>query len=463
MTLEYAAQDLSIASLRRRYAAGTASPADVLQRLVARSDAYSQNPAFIHRVALPELLAQADALERRRERGESLPLYGIPFAVKDNIDVAGQPTTAACATFSHVPAVSAASVARLEQAGAICVGKTNLDQFATGLTGIRSPYGACASVFHPDYPAGGSSSGSAVAVAAGLASFALGTDTGGSGRVPAGFNNIVGLKPTLGRVSSRGLVPNCRTLDTVSVFALDCADATEVLRCIEGFDPLDAFSRRQAADRGPVAADSEPWRFGVPRPQDLEFFGDADAAALFAAAIRRLEALGTVREIDFTPFRAAGELLFDGPWIAERTAALQEFLARDAAALLPVTRAILESGRRWSAVDAFEQLYRLKALARQTDAVWDAVDLLVVPTAATTYPIAAIEADPIRLNNRFGYYSYFVNLLDLRAVAVPNGFLPNGVAMGVTIIAPAWHDDRVAAAGSAYQLALDVAPDGPAR
>jgi allophanate hydrolase len=455
--------DLRIATLRRLYAMNELSPSDIVHTVYNRIERRGvKDRAWIHVVPRANALQELATLERRREQGDALPLYGIPFAVKDNIDVVGLPTTAACPAFSYIGRASAASVARLLEAGAICIGKTNLDQFATGLNGTRSPYGACASVFNELYASGGSSSGSAVTVAADLVSFALGTDTGGSGRIPAGFNNIVGLKPTKGLISTRGLVPNCRTLDCVSVFAQTVEDAHLVLSLMMGFDANDPFSRAipDAADIAMPNLGGADFRFGVLRSQDREYFGNSEAAALYTCAIERLEQLGgSPVEIDFAPFRDAGDLMFGGPWVAERLAGLRGFFDANAQALLPVIRDVIALAKRWSAVDFFEQLYRLEELRRQTESIWRGIDVLVVPTAATVYTIAELEADPIRLNNNLGHYSYFVNLLDLCAAAIPNGFLASsGVAMGITFIAPAWRDGYVAALGAAYHNALAITP-----
>jgi allophanate hydrolase len=454
--------DLALPTLRRHYAAGTLSPVDFVRLVYCRIGARGADPAWISIADEAVAVRQAEALQRRAAT-DWLPLYGVPFAVKDNIDVAGLPTTAACPGFAYVPDVSAPAVDRLIAAGAICIGKTNLDQFATGLCGIRSPYGAVPCVFNPDYAAGGSSSGSAVVVAAGLVTFALGTDTGGSGRIPAGYNNIVGVKPTLGLVSLRGVVPNCRSLDTVSVFALTCADGTEVLRAMAGFDPDDPFSRRPvAADRRPGAGlPSGHLTIGVPRRQDRTFFGNQEAEALFRAGIERLDGLGaTVMEIDFAPFFEAGRMMFEGPFVAERAASVPDFFAAHPDVLLPVIRAILDTAQRWRGPDVFAHMHRLRALKRLIDtAVWPRIDVLAVPTAATAYTIAELEADPIARNNHNGHYSYFVNLLDLCAIAIPNGFLPDSsVAMGMTLIAPAWHDARLAGIGSRYEAILGLPP-----
>jgi allophanate hydrolase len=348
------------------------------------------------------------------------------------------------------------------------VGKTNLDQFATGLVGVRSPYGACRNSIHPDYISGGSSAGSAVSVALGLASFSLGTDTAGSGRVPAMLNNLIGLKPSVGRIPATGVVPACRTLDVVSVFALTAGDAATVLAAAQGEDPLDAYSRNlppHAFNFG----EARSFQFGVPRTEDLEFHGNPDGPAQFAQAVAHLTALGgTAVEVDLRPFRTVATLLYEGPWVAERYQAIRAFIEASPAALHPVTRAITEKGIQISAPDTFAALYKLKDLQRQTRPVWDSINCLVVPTASTAYKIDAVEADPIRLNSNLGHYTNFVNLLDLSAVAVPTGFMTEAMdhmPWGVTLIAPAGQDlpllslaARLHAAAVATVGAMSLAP-----
>jgi allophanate hydrolase len=423
-------------------------PVAAVERAYARIEALHGNPVFIHRVP------KAEALERAR--AAKGPLAGLTFAAKDNIDVAGLPTTAGCPAYAYTPRESATAVRKLLDAGAVLVGKTNLDQFAAGLVGTRSPYGAVQNAFNPRYISGGSSSGSAVAVALGLADFALGTDTAGSGRVPAAFNNLVGLKPTRGLVSNTGVVPACKSLDCVSVFAPDCHGALRVLETIEGYDAADPWSRRAA----PAALRRGKLRVAVPRR--LEFFGDRDYARLFAEA---LDQLGGERvDIDFAPFAAAQQLLYEGPWVAERLAPLAEFAERHGADLHPVTRAVLESGRRPSGIEAFQGLHRLAALKREADAVWDSADVLAVPGAPTIYTIAAVEADPVALNSRLGIYSNFVNLLDYAALTVPAGFRADGLPFGMTLIGPAFSDRALAALGARFlgEPAIEV-PSGAVR
>lgn len=445
---------LDLASLRSAYVAGTLTPSALVDTVLARITAHADPALFIHLLPRAEILAYADRLVHASP--ESLPLYGVPFAIKDNIDLAGAPTTAACPEFSYTPAASAPIVERLIAAGAIPVGKTNLDQFATGLVGVRSPYGVPRNVYHPAMIPGGSSSGSASAVAAGLVSFALGTDTAGSGRVPAAFQNLVGLKPTRGWFSTRGVVPACRSLDCPSIFALTVGDASALADIAAGYDPLDPFARPTppgVALRASAGTFPATFRFGVPRPDRLEWFGDTFNPSLYAAALTRLESIGGLpREIDFTPFRDAARLLYEGPWVAERWSAIREFHRRHAAAIFPVTRRIIEPGARLLAVDAFESSYKLAALRRAADAAWEQIDTLVLPTAATIYTRAQVEADPITLNSHLGYYTNFANLLDTAALAVPAGFRPDGVPFGITFFGPAWSDARLARIGFHFQM-----------
>lgn len=375
------------------------------------------------------------------------PLAGLKFAVKDNIDVAGVPTTAGCPEFAYMPERSAFVVDRLEKAGARAIGKTNLDQFATGLVGVRSPYGACSSIFHPEYVSGGSSSGSAVAVATGQVDFALGTDTAGSGRVPAAFNGIIGLKPTRGLLSMRGVVPACRSLDCVSIFSRDIATASRVLDAAAGFDEDDWSSRAFDDAAAPWAGGA--YRVGVPPASQLQFFGDDAARTLFEQAVRDREAAGaTPVEIDFTPFQQAAQLLYQGPWVAERLAAIEAFLKSSPDAVHPVVRGIISGGARYSAVDTFRAQYRLAELRRAAEAEWRKMDVLLLPTTGTIYRIADVEQHPVELNTNLGYYTNFVNLFDLAALAIPAGVRPNGLPFGVSLIGPAFSDRALLAIAS---------------
>lgn len=423
---------LDLTAIRSLYAQRRITPHSLVEALSARID-HADPAVFITRATLAEMHTQADALVARAPAPNSLPLWGMPFAVKDNIDVAGFPTTAACPAFAHDVAADAEVVLRLRAAGAIMVGKTNLDQFATGLNGTRSPYGAPRSVFDADYISGGSSSGSAVAVAAGLAAFSLGTDTAGSGRVPAAFNNIVGIKPTPGLLSTSGVVPACRSLDCISVFALTVGDGAEVRRIAEGFDPADPYSRRAK----PGTLPQRGLRVGILKPEDREFFGDSEAARLYGEAIARLGE--AVVEIDFAPFRETAVLLYNGPWVAERTAAFESF-AVPLDTVDPSVAMITMGGSRMSAVDSFRGQYALEALKRRTEAEWAKVDIILLPTAPTTYRVDEMLADPITLNSRLGTYTNFFNLLGLSAIAVPAGFRMDGLPFGVTLAAPGFRD-----------------------
>jgi allophanate hydrolase len=374
------------------------------------------------------------------------PLAGLRFAVKDNIDVAGLPTTAACPAFARTPVVDAVAVRRLRDAGASVLGKTNLDQFACGLNGTRSPYGAVPNAFNPAYVSGGSSSGSAYVVATGQADFALGTDTAGSGRVPAGLNNIVGLKPSRGLISTRGVLPAAQSVDCVSIFAASVGMAARVLEVAMGFDPLEPYSRQ-------LALASQPWRgglrFGVPAP--LAFFGDTLAEAAFTQAVQRLCALGgTPVEIDYAPLAQAATLLYESALVAERYAAIRGFFDAHEAEVLEPVRGIIASGRRYDAADLYLAQTRLRALGQQAAAMWDRIDVLLVPTAPTHYTIAQMQADPVGLNRNLGAYTNFVNLLDYAALSVPSSIRPDGLPFGITLIGPCGSDWQLAELGQRY-------------
>ena len=420
---------LLIPDLRERYRTGLETPGRVMDRLLDTADATDSRNVWITRLTRDQVMAYVTALDPTAIN--ELPLYGIPFVIKDNIDLAGVPTTAGCPDYAYTPRQSATAVQRLIDAGAIPLGKTNLDQFATGLVGARSPYGACRNSFNADYISGGSSAGSAVAVALGLASFSLGTDTAGSGRVPAAFNNIIGLKPSNGRVSSRGVVPACRSLDCVSIFALTAEDAATVLDVAAVFDAADPYSRK-LGNRTLAGL-----RFGVPHRDQLQFFGDTEYARLFDLAVQRLGTLGgSAVEIDFAPFLEAARLLYEGPRIAERYAAVGSFMEAHPGALHPVTQQIIEAGKQPTAAAAFQSEYKLKELERLSESVWSQVDMILTPTAGTIYSLRDIDADPIRLNTNLGLYTNFMNLFDLSGVAVPAGFRTDGMPFGVTLVGP---------------------------
>ena len=433
---------MDITTLESGYRDGTLTPTAVVERIYDEIDAQGAAPVWITLVSREQSLGRARELEALTSPG-TLPLFGIPFAVKDNFDVEGLPTTAACPAFAHDATTTATAVRKLLEAGAILIGKTNMDQFATGLVGTRSPYGVCSSVFDPAFISGGSSSGSAVAVARGLVSFSLGTDTAGSGRVPAAFNQLVGLKPSRGWVSTHGLLRACRTLDCVSVFGETCGDVARVFKVLRGFDPADAYSRTPAPGQG-----AAPWssagvfRFGVPTVASAEFFGDEDARDKFDAAIGALEALGgePVR-FDYEPFRKAASLLYSGPWVAERLAALKDFVQEHTADMDLTVGSIIAGASKYSAVEAWNAAYALEALRLETESVWEQVDFLLLPTTPTHYTIAQVNEAPVALNTNLGYYTNFVNLLDLAAVATPAGFKANGLPFSVSLIGKAFTDD----------------------
>jgi allophanate hydrolase len=428
------------------------TPSVVVDRFLTQPAAALGTPVWISRVADVALRARAAALDAKlasdAARALASPLFGALFAVKDNIDVAGIPTTAACPQFAYAPTRSAAVVEHLEAAGAIVVGKTNLDQFATGLVGTRSPYGAVANAFDPTYISGGSSSGSAVAVASGQVHFSLGTDTAGSGRIPAGFNNIVGMKPSRGLLSTRGVLPACRSLDCVSIFALTVADALRVFDASRGYDTEDPYSRRLPLDPAHIASE---FRFGIPGADDLQFFGDGAAAVAFHGAVERLRGLGGEPVlIDFTPLHEVAALLYEGPWVAERHAAIRAYFDAHATTLDPIVALIIGGAARFSATDAFIAQSALAELRQRVAPMWRDIDVLVVPTAPTIYRIADIVQEPVELNRRLGTYTNFVNLLDLAALAVPAAFRGDGLPAGITLIGPAGSDLALADLGERF-------------
>ena len=430
-----------------------------VQQLCEHIDADARPEVWIHREPLPRLLERVKALEvLAGELGasvyEKLPLFGVPFAVKDNFDVAGLATTAACPAFAYEAQTSAHVVQRLLDAGAILIGKTNLDQFATGLVGVRSPYGAVRNAYDPAYVSGGSSSGSAVAVARGYVTFALGTDTAGSGRVPAGFNAVVGLKPSVGLFSSRGMVSACRTLDCPSIFAKDVAQAWQIAQVLADHDPLDPYS--VAVQALPVQRRAR--RVAVPQP--CEFFGDEQAAAAFASAVKSLSSdpLVSITPVAFEVFAQAAALLYQGPWVAERRAAVGAFFDSHAADIHPVVREILQSADQFDAVDTFEARYRLAQLTRAANQLLADVDVLVVPTAPCMPTIEAVLADPVLRNSQLGYYTNFVNLMGMSAIAIPAHRRPDGLPAGITLVGPAGADQRLAEIAAGWQVHFG-APD----
>jgi len=420
-------------------------PTEAVSRAYAALRSYDDPALFITLRPEAEVAREATALEATGPAGR--PLYGLVFAVKDNIDVAGLPTTAACPAFSYQPDHSSFVVERLARAGAIVIGKTNLDQFATGLVGVRSPYGVPRNALRADLIPGGSSSGSAVAVAAGIVDFALGTDTAGSGRIPAGMNGIVGLKPSLGLLSGSGMVPACRTLDTISVFARDVDTALRVTQAAAGYDHADAYSRQLPIPAAGAMPDTV--RVGVPRPGQRRFFGDSAAETAFAADLDKLAAVGaTIVEFDFEPLHAVARLLYEGPWVAERYAATKTLIESQPEAFYPVTLKIISGANGLSAVSAFEAMYRLAELKRQTLPMLQSVDCLAVPTVPRMYTVAEVNADPVTLNSNLGTYTNFVNLLDLAAISVPVGTRSDGLPSSLTLVGRAGTDGALAAIGA---------------
>ena len=438
----------TVAAIVAAHRARTVTPAQTIARSYKRIRDHDDPAIFIALREENEAIAEAERLMAADDAAQ-LPLYGVPVAVKDNIDVRGLPTTAACPAFSYSPRHDATAVARLRAAGAIVIGKTNLDQFATGLVGVRSPYGIPKNPVRGDLLPGGSSSGSAVAVAAGLVPLALGTDTAGSGRVPAMLNNLVGLKPSLGMISTAGVVPACRTLDCVSILSLTVDDALTALAAMAGPDPTDPFSRdRPLSD---ITAPPADLRLGVPREGQLIFFGDKRQEAAFRDALAVFTARGaTIVEFDMKPFYEAARLLYEGPWVAERFLAIRDLLASSPDAIHPVTRDIIAPGARLTAAETFSALYRLQGLRKIAERILANFDAIVLPTTPTVYTTAQVLADPVQLNSRLGTYTNFVNLLDLCALALPASFRPDGIPFGITLVAPAGHDALLASIGRVF-------------
>lgn len=449
-----------IAALHNAYRSGALDPRTWLrqQLATARQDAHN---AWIYLLDDAELAKYIDALDGHSP--DTKALYGVPFAIKDNIDLAGVPTTAACPEFAYTPEQSATVVQLLIDAGAIPIGKTNMDQFATGLVGTRSPepWGPCKNSLNPTMISGGSSAGSAVAVALGYVSFSLGTDTAGSGRVPAALNNIVGVKPSRGLLSTHGVVPACASLDCVTVFALNCEDANTLLDVVAQYDSQDCWSRRNSFANGSryFSKGIGPFRFGVPKMEQLEFFGDKRAAIEFHNARRALEAIGGAAiELDFSPLFEAANLLYQGPWVTERYLAVQPLMDTKPEAMLPVIQQIIGSAKKHTAQTVFRAQYQLQTYRNQTDELMADVDVLVTPTVACAYAIDEVLADPIQLNSNLGYYTNFMNLLDLAAVAVPTGRLDSGVGFGVTLFHRALRDKRLLSLACELAHHLNIPP-----
>ena len=443
---------MSIDALRSAYSGNTLTPAAVMADIRQRSRQYSAHNIWIHQLSAAEQQPYLDTLADKPIA--EYPLWGIPFVIKDNIDLAGIPTTAGCEAFRYTPEVSAQVVQQLIDAGAIPVGKANLDQFATGLNGTRSPWGPCKNAFNPDYISGGSSSGSAVAVALGLASFSLGTDTAGSGRVPACFNNLVGVKPSRGLLSARGLVSACRSLDCISIFALNSSDANQVLACAEGYDSADGYSRTNPYDNQTrhYGLRQDVLRVGVISQGQLKFFGDQAYVQAYQQTLDKLVVDGIeLVEIDYQPFDEAAQLLYEGPWVSERYLAIQTLIEQQPEALLPVIRTIVEPGGSALATDLFKAQYRLEVLKQQALAQLQSLDCLLTPTAGRLFSIEEMLAEPIKHNSELGYYTNFMNLLDMASVAVPTAFTEKGLPFGVTLVGPAFSDRALLSIASRIQ------------
>jgi len=449
--------DMTAAEIAAAVQSGATTAVQQAETVLARIAAYDavQPRIWISRASAEQVLAAAREVDARIAAGEKLPLAGVPYAAKDNIDVAGFETTAACPAFAYTPEASATVTARLAAAGAICVGKTNLDQFATGLVGVRSPYGIPRNAFNRAYVSGGSSSGSAVAVAAGLVPIALGTDTAGSGRVPAAFNHLIGFKPTKGRWSTNGVVPACRSIDCVTVFAHTTADAALVDSVLARFDPADPWSK-PLADRALT-----PTRIGVPMRHQRQWFGDAESEYLYDRALDHLASFADLVEIDIAPLQEAAQLLYGGPWVAERTVAMAQILKTNPHEVDPTVRTVVEAGWGKTAVETFEGIYRLAEIKRHADLLWGEIDALAFPTTGTTYRVAELAHAPVALNSNLGAYTNFVNLLDMAALAVPAGTRHNRTGFGITFIGPADTDRSLLELADSYLTKAELAPPPP--
>ena len=440
---------LTLTALHDAFSDG-ATPSDIVREVYRRIEAVGDPAIFIHLRPMEDVIAEADGLPAR---SAGQPLWGVPFVVKDNIDVAGIPTTAACPAYAYTPGQDAFVVARLRAAGALVIGKTNLDQFATGLVGVRSPYGVPRNAIDPEIVPGGSSSGSGVAVGHGLVTFSLGTDTAGSGRVPAALNNIVGLKPSLGALSATGVVPACRTLDTISIFAAKVTDAFAAFQVACAEDVKDAYSKPIAA--GQLKRCPSSLTIGVPNAACRVFFGDDVQAASFEANIAQLTALGAdIVELDFSPFYAVAEMLYQGAWVAERYTVVEKLMRDQPGELHPVTARIIGAAKQLSGADAFRGMYRLKDLERAARDTVAGVDMLCVPTIPTFYSIADLDADPVTPNTNLGTYTNFVNLLDMCAIAVPSDPRSDGRPGSVTLLAPSGQDAKIASVAAAFAREL---------
>jgi allophanate hydrolase len=442
-----------ISALSKAYKTQNMSPSDVIKEVYRRIQ--NEDQAALWTYLVPEAEALTAARKLAHENMKDLPLYGIPFSIKDNIHVEGMPTTASCPAYSHYPDCTATVVKKLLDAGAILIGKNTMDQFATGLVGIRSPHHPVNS-FNADYIPGGSSSGSAVSVAKGLVSFSLGSDTGGSGRIPAALNNIVGLKPTPGLISTAGMVYANRSFDCVPIFALTCADAKTVFDQTIGLDDADPFMIKHPASESQKKKYDDSFNknfvIGIPDKANLTFFGDLQAETCFNEAIARIRVMGgKVLEIDFSPFVKAGKMLFDGPFLAERFASVGEFIEANPQEADQVVASIIEKAKTYSAIDLVNEYYALKALEQEVRSTFKNIDALMVPTAGTLYKISEVKANPVALNATMGYYTYYANILRLSALAVPAAIRPDGLPFGVCFVGEPQQDASLVALGAKWE------------
>jgi len=447
-------ETFSINELRALYFSGKISPVEVIAEIRQRIDRDRENPVWITVLDEQTLLPYLNNLESLDKN--KFPLWGIPFAIKDNIDLENIPTTAACPAFAYTPTRNATVVQKLLDAAAIPIGKTNMDQFATGLVGTRSPYGEVQNAFVADYISGGSSSGSAVAVARGHVAFALGTDTAGSGRVPASLNNLIGLKPSRGLLSTSGVVPACKTLDCVSLFAHTLGDAELLLNITQGVDANDCYSRALELNTHTL----NKLTVGIPKKQQLEFFGDFEAEKLFHQSIEAIQKQNTsIIEIDLAPFIEAAQMLYGGPWVAERWLTAKDVLETNSDAILPVIKNILLSANSLSAAESFHNFYRIAELRKIIEPTLALVDVILTPTIARPWLRDEVRKNPLELNSKLGYYTNFMNLFDLAALAVPQGFFSNGLPNGVTLFAD--HSSDLQLLKIAAHLFPDCAGENP--
>ena len=437
--------NLNINELKQKYMDGM-SISEVLLSIKSKIEKTKDHNIWIYTLTDEELEPYIKNLENKNPK--DYPLYGIPFAVKDNIDLENIPTTAGCKEYEYTPTKSAFVVEQLIKSGAIPIGKANLDQFATGLVGTRSPYGECHNSINKDYISGGSSSGSAVSVALDMASFSLGTDTAGSGRVPAAFNNLIGLKATKGVISTSGVVPACRSLDCVTIFTKTLEEVETIFEVVNKYDVEDIYSRKYLKSSNNA---QEKFTFAIPKKEQLKFFGDDAAEKLFSEAVIKFESLGgKAVEIDYEPFNESANLLYSGPWVTERYIAIKDTITKTPEVAEKTVRAIISGGNKIDAVNYFESEYTLKKNRKIADVIFEQFDFLLTPTTGTIYTIDDVNKDPIQLNTNLGYYTNYMNLLDLSAVAIPAGFRENGLPFGITIVADKFEEKKLLAYSSKY-------------